>query len=55
MNTLMKCAATALTVMSLNAFAQVPAGYPADYKSIDELHTESADAALAAFSLMKRL
>src|ERR1700688_4710866 len=34
MNTLMKCAATALTVISLNAFAQVPAGYPADYKSI---------------------
>ena len=34
MNTLMKCAATALTVMSLGAFAQVPAGYPADYAKI---------------------
>jgi iron(III) transport system substrate-binding protein len=34
MNMLMKCAATALTVMSLGAFAQVPAGYPADYAKI---------------------
>src|SRR5207237_9108731 len=34
MNTLMKCAATALKVMSLRAFAQVPAGYPADYGKI---------------------
>ena len=34
MNTLMKCAATALTVMSLSAVAQVPAGYPADYAKI---------------------